>query len=98
MFGPSDGARSGSSCVSMKTPATPSDTAARAITGGRIGRHHRDRGVWRPADDGRNGLYLGQEYPLDAAVVDLGLPDLPGIDRPDLMKRLFEAEASWLAG
>lgn len=32
------------------------------------------------ADDGRNGLYLGQEYPLDAAVVDLGLPDLPGIE------------------
>lgn len=32
------------------------------------------------AADGRTGLYLGQEYPLDAAVVDLGLPDLPGID------------------
>jgi len=31
------------------------------------------------AADGRNGLYLGQEYPLDAAVVDLGLPDLSGI-------------------
>ena len=32
------------------------------------------------AVDGRNGLYLGQEYPLDAAVVDLGLPDLSGIE------------------
>ncbi|HAO33269.1 MAG TPA: DNA-binding response regulator, partial [Candidatus Competibacteraceae bacterium] len=32
------------------------------------------------ASDGRNGLYLGQEYPLDAAVVDLGLPDLSGIE------------------
>lgn len=32
------------------------------------------------AADGRNGLYLGQEYPLDAAVVDLGLPDLSGIE------------------
>ena len=32
------------------------------------------------AADGRNGLYLGQEYPLDAAVVDLGLPDLLGIE------------------
>ena len=32
------------------------------------------------AADGRTGLYLGQEYPLDAAVVDLGLPDLPGIE------------------
>lgn len=25
-------------------------------------------------------------------------PDLPGIDRPDLMRRLFEAETAWLAG
>jgi len=32
------------------------------------------------AADGRDGLYLGQEYPLDAAVVDLGLPDLSGIE------------------
>ena len=32
------------------------------------------------AVDGRTGLYLGQEYPLDAAIVDLGLPDLPGIE------------------
>ncbi|MDS4029228.1 MAG: response regulator transcription factor [Candidatus Contendobacter sp.] len=32
------------------------------------------------AADGRTGLYLGQEYPLDAAVVDLGLPDLSGIE------------------
>ncbi len=30
MFGPSDGAWSGSSCVSMKRPATPTATAARA--------------------------------------------------------------------
>ncbi|PIE83043.1 MAG: DNA-binding response regulator [Candidatus Contendobacter odensis] len=32
------------------------------------------------AMDGRTGLYMGQEYPLDAAIVDLGLPDLSGID------------------
>ena len=32
------------------------------------------------AADGRTGLYLGQEYPLDAAIVDLGLPDLSGIE------------------
>ncbi|MFZ4792169.1 MAG: response regulator transcription factor [Candidatus Competibacteraceae bacterium] len=32
------------------------------------------------AADGRTGLYLGQEYPLDAAIVDLGLPDVPGIE------------------
>ena len=33
MFGPSEGALSGSWCVSMKTPATPTATAARASTG-----------------------------------------------------------------
>ena len=33
MFGPSEGALSGSRCVSMKTPAMPKDTAARASTG-----------------------------------------------------------------
>ncbi len=32
------------------------------------------------AADGRTRLYIGQEYPLDAAVVDLGLPDLSGIE------------------
>lgn len=33
MLGPSEGARSGSWCVSMKTPATPTATAARASVG-----------------------------------------------------------------
>jgi hypothetical protein len=33
MFGPSEGAVSGASWVSMKTAAIPSETAARAITG-----------------------------------------------------------------
>ena len=33
MFGPSDGAVSGSGCVSMKNPATPTAAAARASTG-----------------------------------------------------------------
>lgn len=32
------------------------------------------------AADGRTGLYIGHEYPLDAAIVDLGLPDLSGIE------------------
>jgi len=32
------------------------------------------------AADGREGLYLATEYPFDAAVVDLGLPGLPGLD------------------
>ncbi|MDD3519561.1 MAG: response regulator transcription factor [Chromatiales bacterium] len=30
--------------------------------------------------DGREGLYLAQEYPADLAIVDLGLPNLPGLD------------------
>lgn len=30
--------------------------------------------------DGREGLYLAQEYPLDLAVIDLGLPGLSGLE------------------
>lgn len=30
------------------------------------------------AANGQEGLYCGNEYPIDAAIVDLGLPDLPG--------------------
>jgi two-component system response regulator PhoP len=30
--------------------------------------------------EGREGLYLAEEYPFDAAVVDLGLPGLPGLE------------------
>lgn len=30
--------------------------------------------------DGRGGLYLASEYPFDAAIVDLGLPGLSGIE------------------
>jgi len=32
------------------------------------------------ATDGREGLYLAQEYAIDLAVVDLGLPELSGLD------------------
>ena len=32
------------------------------------------------AVDGREGLYLGSEYPIDLAVVDLGLPELSGVE------------------
>jgi two-component system response regulator PhoP len=32
------------------------------------------------AKDGEEGLYFGQEYQYDAAIVDLGLPKLNGID------------------
>ena len=32
------------------------------------------------AGDGREGLYFAQEYPIDLAVVDLGLPEMSGLD------------------
>ena len=32
------------------------------------------------AADGRDGLYMGNEYPVDLAVVDIGLPDMSGIE------------------
>jgi two-component system, OmpR family, response regulator PhoP len=32
------------------------------------------------AADGREGLFNGREYPIDVAVVDLGLPELSGIE------------------
>jgi len=32
------------------------------------------------AADGEEGLYLGREYPIDVAVIDLGLPGISGIE------------------
>ncbi|MDH5326622.1 MAG: response regulator transcription factor [Gammaproteobacteria bacterium] len=32
------------------------------------------------AKDGEEGFYLGSEYPIDVAIIDLGLPNLSGID------------------
>jgi len=32
------------------------------------------------AGDGREGLYFALEYPIDLAVVDLGLPEMSGLD------------------
>ncbi|HZF26943.1 MAG TPA: response regulator transcription factor [Steroidobacteraceae bacterium] len=32
------------------------------------------------AADGEEGLYAGKEYPLDLAIIDLGLPKMSGID------------------
>ena len=39
------------------------------------------------AADGREGLFLGREYPYDLAIFDLGLPELDGIS---LIKKLRE--------
>jgi two-component system response regulator PhoP len=40
------------------------------------------------AGDGDEGLYLATEYPFDAAVVDLGLPGIPGLE---IVRRLRSA-------
>ena len=32
------------------------------------------------AADGVEGLYCGREYPLDLAIIDLGLPKMPGLE------------------
>lgn len=32
------------------------------------------------AADGREGLYFASEYPIDLAIVDLGLPEMSGLD------------------
>ncbi|HRP95828.1 MAG TPA: response regulator transcription factor [Rhodocyclaceae bacterium] len=32
------------------------------------------------AGDGREGFYLASEYPFDVAIIDLGLPGLPGLE------------------
>jgi two-component system response regulator PhoP len=32
------------------------------------------------ATDGKEGLYFGLEYPIDLAIIDLGLPQVSGID------------------
>jgi two-component system response regulator PhoP len=39
--------------------------------------------------DGVEGLFFGQEYPLDLAIIDLGLPGLPGLD---VIRKLREQE------
>ena len=37
------------------------------------------------ASDGEEGLYFGEEYPIDLAIIDLGLPKLDGVE---VIKRL----------
>lgn len=39
-----------------------------------------------------DGIYIGSEYPLDAAIIDVGLPDFSGIE---LIKRLRKADVGF---
>src|SRR5256884_7536946 len=44
------------------------------------------------ARDGNEGLFAGLEYPLDVAVIDLGLPHLPGLE---VIRRLRAARKTY---
>src|SRR5256885_77786 len=44
------------------------------------------------ARDGNEGLFAGLEYPLDVAVIDLGLPNLPGLE---VIRRLRAARKTY---
>ena len=40
------------------------------------------------ANTGNDGLFMGQEYPIDAAVIDVGLPDFSGIELINKLRKL----------
>lgn len=44
------------------------------------------------AADGNEGLFLGREYPIDVAIIDIGLPKISGIE---LIKQLRKAKRSF---
>jgi two-component system response regulator PhoP len=44
------------------------------------------------ARDGEEGLFAGMEYPLDVAIIDLGLPKLPGLE---VIRRLRAARKTF---
>jgi two-component system, OmpR family, response regulator PhoP len=46
-----------------------------------LGRQLRDAGYAVDLSaDGIDGLFIGEEYPIDLAIIDLGLPELPGLE------------------
>lgn len=60
----------------MRVLLVEDDTELRAQIAARLG----DQGmVVDIASDGREGLYLATEYPIDLALIDLGLPELDGL-------------------
>src|ERR1700744_2160213 len=44
------------------------------------------------AQDGEEGVFAGLEYPLDVAIIDLGLPKLPGLE---VIRRLRAARKTY---
>jgi two-component system response regulator PhoP len=44
------------------------------------------------AKDGEEGLFAGMEYPLDVAIIDLGLPKIPGLE---VIRRLRAARKTY---
>jgi two-component system response regulator PhoP len=46
-----------------------------------LGKQLRDAGyAVDVSTDGVEGLFVGEEYPIDLAIIDLGLPELPGLE------------------
>ncbi|WP_024299230.1 response regulator transcription factor [Methylomicrobium lacus] len=43
------------------------------------------------AHTGRDGFFMGKEYPIDAAIIDIGLPDFSGIE---LIQRLRKSKVA----
>lgn len=43
------------------------------------------------SDDGNEGYYIATEYPLDAAIIDIGLPGMTGIE---IIKKLRAAQST----
>ena len=39
------------------------------------------------AEDGRSGLYYATEYDYDAAIIDLGLPEIDGIELIETVRK-----------
>jgi two-component system response regulator PhoP len=53
-----------------------------------VARYFTDEGfVVDSAADGEQGLYMATEYPLDLAIVDLGLPKVSGVDIVKLARK-----------